>query len=408
MTIDELERWLAEDSPQRTKLERVREHVAMIRALPDDAYARALRAIKKRVSSPKLAAEVAALIGELAHGRETKPVGASQPEPAPVPWVGTTEDIAEIEAAIAADPDAQGPYTVLGDYWTASGDIRGELIVIGAALAKNPTHKVMRAAWTKLYDEHRRKLWGELAGTIDRILYDVDWYMGFVRACRIPRYGRCAEVVDVLLDDPGPGRFIQRLAIDSDGAEVARVLAKRPRPTLRTLELACFEPSGDLSPLWPSLAHLRTLTIRGKNLALGEIHAPQLERFAIELGTLDNEDELQDLGFLASLWRGDGIPNLRAIALTNCEHTDALCDALVASPIAERLVEIDLREGTMTEAGAALLYTHRDRFPNAQRWNFDLNFLTVEACTRLAALGGEVSTNCQRVTDGNRHAAAYE
>jgi hypothetical protein len=404
VTVEELERWLAEDSPQRSKLERIRAQRAAIRALPDDDHARALRAIKKRIASPKLATEVAALIAELAHGRAIKP-SAGRAEPAPVAWIGTTDDIAELEAAIAADPDAQGPYTVLGDYWTANGDARGELVAIGAALTKNPTHKVMRAAWTKHYAEHKRALWGELAGMIDRIIYDVDWYMGFVRACRVPRYSNpgSAVVVHALLDDPGPGRFIQRLAVENDGSDVARVLAQRPRPTLRTLELG--GAAHDVSPIWRQLAYLRELRITGSNITLGEIRAPHLERFAIELGTID-EGELQDVGFLAPLWRGEGLPNLRTLALTNCEHTDALCAALVASPLAAQLVEIDLREGTMTDAGAALLLAHR--FPKLERATFDLNYLTVDVCAQLATLAAVVSTDAQRVDDGNRHSAGFE
>jgi hypothetical protein len=409
VNVDELERWLAEDSPQRAKLERVREQAAAIRALPDDDFARALRAIKKRIASPKLAAEVAAVIAELSQGRAIKPA-ASRAEPAPVPWVGTTPDIAELEAAIAADPDARGPYTVLGDYWTANGDIRGELVAIGAALTKNPTHKAMKAAWTKLYTEHKRQLWGELAGQIDRILYDVDWYMGFVRACHVPRYHgpTCAEIVAALLDDPGPGRFIQRLAVDSEATDIARVLAKRPRPTLRMLELAWSEAASDVSPIWPALVHLRELRLSGKNVTLGEIHAPALERFALEFGTLDEATEHQDIGQLAPLWRGDGVPNLCALALTNCEHTDALCQALVESPIAARLVELDLREGTMSEAGAAILHAHRDRLPNLKTVNVDANYLTDAACEQIAALAPEVSHDGQRVDDGDRHAATFE
>ena len=76
-----------------------------------------------------------------------------------------------LEAVIAADPEAQAPYTVLGDYWSARGDVRGELIVIGHALAKNPTHKVMRTRWTQLFEAHAAAIWGDLDGVSRTIRY---------------------------------------------------------------------------------------------------------------------------------------------------------------------------------------------------------------------------------------------
>src|SRR5260221_13398730 len=50
---------------QRDKLVALRPLVATIRAYDDGDYARVVRAIKKRLNSPKLAAEIGALIAEL-------------------------------------------------------------------------------------------------------------------------------------------------------------------------------------------------------------------------------------------------------------------------------------------------------------------------------------------------------
>jgi hypothetical protein len=188
---------------------------------------------------------------------------------------------------------------------------------------------------------------------------------------------------------------------------VAHVLAKRPRPTLRTLTLGqTYSPLGDVSAMWPALAYLREVNLAGTSATLGDVRAPALEHFRFEFGPV--EDGVQDLDFLASLWSGNGVPNLRVLALASCDRTDALCEALVAAPLANQLVEIDLSDGTMSDAGAAVLCAHRDRFPHVQRWRFDHNYLTASACSELATLGSEVTFDEQRVADGDRHASAYE
>jgi hypothetical protein len=134
---------------------------------------------------------------------------------------------------------------------------------------------------------------------------------------------------------------------------------------------------------------------------------PALERFALDFGPLAGGE--QPLDFLAPLWAGDGVPNLRALALTNCSRTDELCAALVRSPLAERLVEIDLSLGTMTAVGATELHTHRDRFTRAERWDFELNYLDEAACTLVRELrGAVVGLEDQRTDHGHRHGFEWE
>jgi hypothetical protein len=416
MTADTLEALLADaDVPQRVKLDRLRDHVAAIRALDDAAFVRVVRAIKKRLSSPKLADEVAALVHAASADRATRAIDLPRAEPVPVPWTGSVdldETAHAIEAAIAADPEVQGPYTVLGDYWSGIGDPRGELIAIGHALAKNPTHKVMRTAWTTWMQDHQRALWGRHL-VVARCLKDVDWYMGFIRACELfVAYNvDPAEGLGVILDEPGPGRFVQRLTTSAPSEIAAAVIARRPRPTLRTLAIGNQGATrGDVSMLWSAISELRELVIEGGGAVLGDVRAPKLERFAFDFGHVDDGDsERQPIDFLAPLLAGAGVPALRALALTNCLHTDALCEQLVRSPLAAQLEVVDFGHGTMTLAGANVLAAHADRFPRVKRWEFELNYLDAEACARLrSSLRGEVITDDQRDDDGDRHGAAWE
>jgi hypothetical protein len=294
---------------------------------------------------------------------------------------------------------------VLGDHWTSTGDPRGELIAIGHGLAKNPTHKALRSAWTRWMVEHARALWGE-HGITQHCLRDVDWYMGFIRACTVTEDYRVdmPALVATVLDDPGPGRFVQRLAI-TGSFELATVVARRPRPTLRELALGHpGGPGGDLSGLWPAVTELRTLELEGSGAILGALHAPRLEHFAFDFSS-----DAVDVAFLAPLWAGEGVPALRELALTNCSQTDALCDALVQSPIARQLRAIDFSYGTMTAAGAAILVEHRDKLAGVERWNFELNYLTPAACEALRVLSGAQQLGDQRDDhDGHRHGADWE
>ena len=401
MTGEQVVAWLEGPESQRAKLAALRAHVPAIRTFSDGDFQAVVRAIKKRLGSPKLAAEVAALLAELTHDRVLAPVRATNVEAPPVPWVGTTDDAQRtaLEAVIAADPDAQGPYIVLGD---TLGDPWSELVTVGHALVKNPTHKAMRARWDRLLETHRTRI---LGGSYP--IKDADWYMGFVRACTLWTSGLAkttTEILHALLDDPGPGRFVQRLTIagntDRTFEPAARVIAARPRPTLRMLKLVDAYPLGDISPLWPAVEYLRELRLEGSAPSFGEPRAPRLERFAIEFG---REPDGQ-LAALAPLLAAQ-LPALRTLALTNCSSGDALCAALVASPLLSQLVDIDLSSGTIGREGADVLVANRDKLAHVQRLYLELNF--VPDGHELARLPG-VELGQQRIDDGYRYPAAYE
>ena len=190
MQVDTIIEALEDPRPiQRDKLAALRPHLQAIRAFHDGDHARVIRAIKKRLSSPRLANEVKAVLEELV--RDRAPIAAPlppapPPPPAPVivePAPGTEIDgtlVARFEAEIAADPEARDGYLAYGDYLAGRGDPRGEMIGIGRELAKNPGHKDMLRAHAELAP----KLLGPLADC-DDVMTDVTWHMGFIAACRL-------------------------------------------------------------------------------------------------------------------------------------------------------------------------------------------------------------------------------
>ena len=210
-----------------------------------------------------------------------------------------------------------------------------------------------------------------------------------------------------LVDDPGPGRFLQRLTIglvrhdDNTYQRVAAVLARHPRRALRSLVLGDFgyedcelnwTDLGDLSELWAATPNLRSLTLRGGHMRLGPIHLPRLEQLDTITGGLDPVSlghlaaaawpELVELALqigvghegaattadgLEPLFDAARVPKLRRLGLTNCEFTDTLCERLAGSKLLAQLEELDLSMGSISQAGFDAIEAQRDRFAHLKK-----------------------------------------
>jgi len=462
MTADQYVAWLADASrSQREKLAQLQEHVATIRALFDDDHARVLREVKKRLNSPKLAADVATLVAALADRTANPRPPAPAPEPAPAappasaPPAAIDETGARLEAEIAADPEAQSGYLVYGDWLASRGDPRGELVTIGHALAKNPHHKAMLDAHRAHLAAHAARLLGPLADCQD-LVTEQDWHMGFLRACRVAytmdRFNDGPEVAieDVigwLVDDPAPARFLQKLTVgivrhDGNSYEgVARVLARRSRPALRRLFFGDFtyeetelnwSSIGDVGALWPMLPELRVLCLRSGTMQLGPIDLPRLEALEIVTGGLDPDSarhiaratwpELaimslmfgpghrgaaSDVALVEPLLAGTRLPKLRYLAIKNCDFTDELATLLPHAAVLPQLEALDLSQGTLSDAGVRALAAHRDKLAHLYLV-VDENFLTTPGIDLLRTLVARLESGEQRNPNRGRYAAMYE
>lgn len=416
-SLDELIRWLAAPEPsQRVKLQTLLDHhVAAIRGLRDDHFATAIRDIKKRLSSPKLADQLAALMAALTADRAAHPAPVAPAVDAPpVRWAATSNDerLTALEAIVAADPDAQPPYLVLADHLAAAGDARAELITIGHALAKNPAHKAMRLADEQWRERNRELLWGSFLIQFEHCVRDIEWYLGFIRACEVreaPQHATAGDLVVAVLDDPGPGRFIQRLTTASvDGCHaIAAALARRPRPTLRELSLGePWHKLGDLAPLWSAADGLRALSLVGIGLQLGAPRAPRLERLAIDFGAEQSQAN-DNVATLAPLIATTAeLPALRTLVVHDCEFADEWIEQLVDAPLLGQLHELDLTGGTLSSRGGELILAHHQRFAHLTKLDLELNYLPGQLARKLAALGAFVHIGDQREDDGEPRVAA--
>jgi len=464
VTADELCAWLSGPASQRDKLVAIRtQHVQTISALSDADHKRVFRELKQRLSSPRLADEVAQLIVTLAREStpELPPVEVAQLPQAPSPRRGD-DDAAHFEALIAADPDDRDNYLVYGDWLSERGRPLGALITIGAELVKHPTHAKMLVA----HDQHlvrHPELRRGLEGCMD-MLTNVEWAYGFIKRCRVAttadRFNRglregqvhalVSDVLRFLLDDPGTGRFLQDLTlgmVNFDGGNFYELaiaaLAAKPRPALRTLSIGDFSRDeselnwaslGDMTALWPQLPGLRELTLRAGSMKLGPISLAKLERFTTITGGLDAESvehvaraawpalrmlSLQiglahqggaiDVRCLEPLLTGS-TPQLTCFGILNCGFTEELVERLVASPLLDQLSALDLSMGTLGDDGVAMLCAHAARLRRITI-NVDDNYVTPAGCDRMRATFPTAIIGEQRGDRGNpevRHASAYE
>lgn len=98
------------------------------------------------------------------------------------------------------------------------------------------------------------------------------------------------------------------------------------------------------------------------------------------------------------------------LGLTNAEFTDAICKALPSAKVLPQLEELDLKMGTMSDDGAAILREHAAAFKHLKHLNVDDNYLTDAGLKLLKGLCKEVETGEQREDEGpeERYASAIE
>ena len=470
MDIGAFERWLADPSrSQRDKLAMIREQwLEPLASLDESALLAALRMIRRAINSKKLRDARDALLRELRRdGLSGDAPIPRPPEPPPPPTPEVAEATAtapapdrnpELEAVILADPGARESYLVYGDWLEGRGHPAGQLVAIQHELNKSPGDRKMLRAQQELLEREGERLLGPLADC-DDLLVDVEWFMGFIRSCKVSytleRFNgdrvpdvRVERVLEWLLDDPGPGRFLQHLVVglvrhdDNNYQGVCDALAARPRPALRSLYLGDFTYEdcelnwshiGDGSRLWAAVPNLERLTLRSGRMTLGEISLPALRELTTITGGLDTDsaraiavarwprleklslqygpEGTRDFAVIEPILAGEGFPALRYLGLTNCELTDEICAALPRAAILPRLEVLDLSMGTMSNEGAAILAAHRDAFRHLKLLDVDDNYLTDEARPLLEGLCEKVLFGDQRDDGGdpgNRYASAYE
>jgi hypothetical protein len=263
--------------------------------------------------------------------------------------------LAELEAALVADPEDAATYAVYVDALVAAGDARGELGAIQQRRAEADSPE-LAAAEGEVLERRGEELLGKAlsgASTQVRAGFDLTWRCGHVRSLVVhePYNARptAGEVLRDLLARPA-ARLVTSFALEhrdgvigqltadsfSDeyrrGPQAIEALAATPRPALRALAFgqrdipfdiggeddgraAVSQAAGNLSglgKLWRATPNLRELLISGGGYGLGELVLRELRSLEIRQASMSRNDIEQirkgDLPKLESLvlWLGGG------------------------------------------------------------------------------------------------------
>jgi uncharacterized protein (TIGR02996 family) len=253
----------------------------------------------------------------------------------------------ELEAAIVADPEAEGPYVVYGDWLQGQGDPRGELIAVQLAL-----ETARGARWAEL--KHRelrilREHHGALVGGAAPLF--CDWRRGFVDRVDAEPIG--GEVL------AHPSLALVRAV---SGAELAGIQRANP-PLLVELGIR-HHAMADLLAM-PGLRRLRMAETRPRSKPV----APRPARSGLEALALDGLEtyDFVDCAFPAlravrSRWNGDDervATQLAFVAATGAEldltlDDDAPVAALEADPAGARRITTLRLDYVPAERAAAI------------------------------------------------------
>jgi hypothetical protein len=188
--------------------------------------------------------------------------------------------------------------------------------------------------------------------------------------------------------------------------------------------------NGDLSALWTAFPKLQEFGVRGGNgLSLGRVNHDALKKLTVETGGLPAEVARQaleanaplehfelwfgsdDYGLttgiddLTELLEGRLFPDLKVLALRNCNFADEIAERLAVSELLERIDHLDLSLGTLQDRGAEALIAS-GRLGHLKSLDIHHHYLSPEIRQRLAAatpnlIADEAETPDE--WDGNKH-----
>jgi hypothetical protein len=270
---------------------------------------------------------------------------------------------------------------------------------------------------------------------------ELTWRAGFLRRVRTHftwahAAAHAVETLAALLDEPS-GRFLRELVIlgapKDNYSPLASAIGARYLPALRALVIDESGPDRrerpntrlELEPIYTAMPNLRALSIRVGHLTLGEITLPHLERFELATGSLVGRaakaiasarwPSLRSLAIQVGAWRRGGtaklkdlrpifhgarLPRLTHLAVTNHELSDDLVEMLGTSQLLAQLEVLDLRNATLSDAGAAILYRHQHAYAHLRTIRLDDNILTAAGIALLESTGLPVALGRQRQDPG--------
>jgi len=189
-------------------------------------------------------------------------------------------------------------------------------------------------------------------------------------------------------------------------------------PKLELLQLRCGEENND-NPSWRYFTkfkhnHLKALILETKGLSrekvtqISSLELPELKHLELWLGN-DNYDENTSTEYLTPILSGEIFPNLYYFGLRNCEYADEIANAVVNSPIINKIKILDISLGFLTDKGATALLNCA-AINDLDILNLANNCLTKAMVDKLMQLDTEVVADNQDIhkTVSNRYEPTWE
>lgn len=230
---------------------------------------------------------------------------------------------ADLEAALAANPDDRDAYLVYADWLCERGDDWGQLIAVQHAMEMLPRfgsterrHELARTE-AELMFRLGTRLWGSLGETVyDEAtqryvsdLVDATWQCGFLRAVRLTsmHHSRFRTIAEVMHGLP-IARLLRELVLVDDEwfPDTLERVAQRRWPLLQSIDITSGTTRLDAARVAPILANL-----------------PALTKFIVCRTT----------------------------------NTDVLCEAIARSPVVSQLRVVELHAGKIGARGVDALAT---------------------------------------------------
>jgi uncharacterized protein (TIGR02996 family) len=265
---------------------------------------------------------------------------------------------AELEAAIAKNPDDLDAYLVYADWLQGQGDPRGELISLHVALEDKPDDKKLTKQANALIAEHADHFYGPFAEEItrkkskyERVAITVEWRRGFFDTVRLASTETDGRLLDKMWPDfmkLASSRFVRDLRIgvaDPEGGDnyytdFMKAVKKHGAPeTLTSLFVGDYEGETEISwshldevhHFWKACPRLEEVTLNAGSMDLGKIVLPEVKSFEIITGGLTT-GELESV--VAAKW-----PKLMSLKIYfGQEHYGADCSADDVKPLLAAVV----------------------------------------------------------------------
>jgi uncharacterized protein (TIGR02996 family) len=383
--------------------------------------------------------------GASAKKAATKPAPASPRNP-------------ELEKLIARNPKDTTNHVVYGDWLSAQGDPRGELVTVQNALEalspeerKGARGKSLAKRAADILRKHDRFLPGVKPANVQ-----VGWRSGFIESVTFNTNEDWMEnEVDiaglakaVLASSAAAGLSAVELGLlrwDYVGKDIPLIIdliGKSPLgeqiATLRInplekddVDVGMYDP-GKLDGISSSMPGLESLTVKGNDFSLGTLNLPKLTKLAVQTCGFTKkhlksvlEAKLPKLEHL-ELWfgsenygaqcktkdlgpilEGKVFPKVTHLGLMNAEFTDAICSAVGTSKILKRLKVLDLSLGTMSEAGVKAILADAKSFAHLTQLNVNDNFLSKKDIADLKKAGLPVFSKEQKDVDDSIEGEIY-